>query len=114
LNLVENGIKYTRAGGSVTLSLQRREAGWLLRVADTGMGLAEQEQEQIFQPSTARLEALTLSQFRRRAVAQHWRGPSALAHGGSIQVQAHPATEVFLPSAFRQCLTGIFRAGTVW
>ena len=39
LNLVDNGIKYTPAGGDVTLTL-KREAGWVLvSVADTGCGI---------------------------------------------------------------------------
>jgi len=99
LNLVENGIKYTRAGGSVILSLERQGSWALLRVADTGIGLAEPEQEQIFQPFYRSAEALTLSQSGvglglsiARSIAQAMAGASIL--------QAHPAREAFLPSAF--------------
>src|SRR5262245_17311167 len=49
LNLVDNGIKYTPAGGRVTLSLDHDDAGAALRVADTGIGLSSEAQEQIFQ-----------------------------------------------------------------
>jgi heavy metal sensor kinase len=40
LNLVDNAVKYTPAGGRVTLSLQR-DPGWVrVSVADTGIGIA--------------------------------------------------------------------------
>ena len=89
LNLVENGIKYTRAGGSVTLSLQCQGSWALLRVADTGIGLAEQEQEQIFQPFYRAAEALTLSEPGVGLGLSIARS-IALAHGGSIQVTSTP------------------------
>jgi two-component system, OmpR family, sensor kinase len=89
LNLVENGIKYTRPGGSVTLALER-QAGWaMLRVADTGIGLAEHEQEQIFQPFYRSPEALTLSE-RGVGLGLSIARSIALAHGGSIQVASTP------------------------
>ena len=89
LNLVENGIKYTRAGGTVTLSLQCQGSWALLRVADTGMGLAEQEQEQIFQPFYRSAEALTLSEPGVGLGLSIARS-IALAHGGSVQVASAP------------------------
>ena len=49
LNLVDNGLKYTPAGGRVTLALHQDGAWAVLRVADTGIGLAPEEQERIFQ-----------------------------------------------------------------
>ena len=49
LNLVDNGIKYTPAGGRVTLSLQREGEWAALYITDTGIGLAAEEQERVFQ-----------------------------------------------------------------
>ena len=50
LNLMTNGVKYTPAGGTVTLSLAR-ENGWAhVRVADTGIGIAEKDLPHIFDP----------------------------------------------------------------
>jgi heavy metal sensor kinase len=49
VNLVDNGLKYTLAGGRVTLALHQDDAWAVLRVADTGIGLAPEEQERIFQ-----------------------------------------------------------------
>ncbi len=50
LNLVTNGVKYTPAGGKVTLSLAR-ENGWAyVRVADTGIGIPAKDLQRIFDP----------------------------------------------------------------
>ena len=49
LNLVDNGLKYTLTGGRVTLALHQDGAWAVLRVTDTGIGLAPEEQERIFQ-----------------------------------------------------------------
>lgn len=47
-NLVENGIKYNRSGGSVTVRLYSKEHRVLLEVEDTGVGIPEEHQEKIF------------------------------------------------------------------
>lgn len=49
LNLVDNGLKYTPAGGEVTLSLQR-DGGWAqVSVTDSGPGISAQEIPHIFE-----------------------------------------------------------------
>ena len=89
LNLIDNAIKYTPAGGKVTLSLCRDGSQALIDISDTGIGLSEAEQAQIF------------TRFYRAASArsQHGGGAGlglciaqsiALAHGGQIQVKSSP------------------------
>lgn len=48
-NLVDNAIKYTPAGGKVTLRAAAFELFCRIDVEDTGIGLAEEEQSQVFQ-----------------------------------------------------------------
>ncbi|MCP3676580.1 MAG: hypothetical protein GY721_03005, partial [Deltaproteobacteria bacterium] len=89
LNLADNAIKYTPAGGRVTLSLQSDCDQALLMVSDTGIGLSKEEQELIF------------SRFHRAADtrARDQRGVGlglsiarsiAEAHGGGINVESTP------------------------
>jgi heavy metal sensor kinase len=47
-NLGENAIKYTPAGGTVTLTLSQRGQEAALEVKDTGPGIAPEEQAQVF------------------------------------------------------------------
>lgn len=47
-NLVDNAVKYTPEGGSVTISVIPYELFCRIDVTDTGMGIAEEEQAKIF------------------------------------------------------------------
>jgi PAS domain S-box-containing protein len=53
LNLVGNAVKFTPTGGRVAISaIQTPDGALLLSVADTGAGIADADQERIFQPFT--------------------------------------------------------------
>ena len=59
-NLVDNAIRYTPAGGQVTLRVLALEAAVVLEVEDTGVGVAEAEREKVFTPfyrSTSSMES---------------------------------------------------------
>ncbi len=47
-NLVENGIRYNRPGGKVTLTLGRDMPWAMIVIADTGAGIAIEEQKYLF------------------------------------------------------------------
>ncbi|WP_191488499.1 sensor histidine kinase [Pseudomonas sp. FEN] len=49
-NLVDNAIRYTPAGGRVDLSVGLEQGGVLLRVSDSGPGIAVAERERVFDP----------------------------------------------------------------
>jgi two-component system OmpR family sensor kinase len=49
VNLAKNAIVHNRAGGSVVIELETNAAGILVRVRDTGPGIAESELKQIFE-----------------------------------------------------------------
>lgn len=49
-HLVENAIKFTGTGGEVTLTIGEQEAGILVSVQDTGMGIPPEKLEEIFEP----------------------------------------------------------------
>lgn len=48
-NLVENAIKYNNMDGTVTVSLNSDHQYFYLKVIDTGIGIAEEDQEHVFE-----------------------------------------------------------------
>jgi len=49
INLAQNAIKFTGAGGRVTLTTEARQDDLLIRVADTGVGIAPDDLARIFE-----------------------------------------------------------------
>lgn len=90
LNLVSNAVKFTGAGGTVRVAARLDEQGGIeLRVTDTGIGIAEQDLERVFQPFVQldsslarRYQGSGLGLFLSRALAQ--------AHGGSLHLESMP------------------------
>jgi len=86
-NLVSNAIKFTPEGGSVVVRVMQRGDSVVIEVADTGIGIASNEQRQLFQrffrASTARDQQIPgtgLGLYIARAIVE--------AHGGEINVQS--------------------------
>ncbi len=88
-NLLSNAVKYTPAGGVITVSLERTDRFVRLAVSDTGIGISESDQEELFTEffRSTNAEALALpgtglglSIVRR--IAQR--------HGGSIRLVSTP------------------------
>jgi two-component system sensor histidine kinase TctE len=48
LNLVDNGLRYTPAGGSVTLRIRQQGESAFLEVEDTGPGIPDAERQRVF------------------------------------------------------------------
>jgi signal transduction histidine kinase len=48
--LIDNGIKFTPAGGSVSLRVQPSDTGIQFEIEDTGIGIPEDRIEEIFEP----------------------------------------------------------------
>ncbi len=48
LNLLSNAVKYTEDGGRIELRVERPKHSLKITVSDTGIGVAEQDQEKIF------------------------------------------------------------------
>ncbi len=88
-NLVGNAVKYTPAGGHVSVSLSAADGSAWLRVRDTGIGIPEEEQRHVFEPffrsSTATDRAIKgtgLGLSITREIVLH--------HGGTLEVSSRP------------------------
>lgn len=47
-NLIDNGIRYTKGGGEVTIYLEKRERELLFRIKDSGCGIPKEDQRYVF------------------------------------------------------------------
>jgi signal transduction histidine kinase len=101
VNLVNNAVKYTPRGGTVTVSLEASDDWAVFTCADTGLGISEEDQTRLF------------SEFFRSTNAQARAKPGTglgLAivkrtverHGGRVEVESELGVgttfRVYLPS----------------
>jgi signal transduction histidine kinase len=89
-NLISNAVKFTPAGGQVTVSAAV-EPGWLvMRVRDTGVGISPEHQEHIFERfyqvdtvgAHGRFQGQGLGLAIVRIITE--------GHGGSVAVESAP------------------------
>jgi signal transduction histidine kinase len=86
-NLLDNAIKYSGAGGRVTLGLQHDSNWAFIIVSDTGTGIPIEEQKHIFQAFYRTSEARSMAEWGTGlglSIAQS----IAAAHGGNIEVES--------------------------
>ena len=99
-NLVENGIKYNKQGGNVTVSYRQEENMAVIHVTDTGQGKPEKCQSNIFQPFY-RIDKSRSREYGGVGLGLAFAWESVRLHGGSISVlQSTPegsTIEVELP-----------------
>lgn len=86
-NLLTNAIKYNRPGGTVSLSAEELDGGLLISVKDTGLGIREEDVDQVFE-KFYRSEDDSV-----RKVSGHGLGLALVKeiislHGGEIQLQS--------------------------
>lgn len=91
LNLVTNAIKYTPEGGSVALELVDQDGSVVVKVRDTGIGIAAGDLPHVFdrfwRADPVRSRSEDHSGFGLGLAISRW---IAEAHGGNIQVQSRP------------------------
>ena len=89
MNLLDNAIKYTEQGGTVRLSMSRRDGEVRIKVSDTGIGIAEEHLRRIFE----RFYRVDKDRSRSMggtglglAIVKH----TAHSHGGRVEVESVP------------------------
>ena len=50
LNLMNNASKFTPDGGTITVRIKKQEAGLVIEVSDTGIGIPKDQQDRLFKP----------------------------------------------------------------
>ncbi|NJN84895.1 MAG: cell wall metabolism sensor histidine kinase WalK [Caldilineaceae bacterium] len=71
LNLAENAVKYTPAGGTITLGLRNEDSMVKIAISDTGIGISQENQAQIFERFYRTDKARSREMGRQRAWPQH-------------------------------------------
>ncbi len=101
-NLLDNAVKYTPAGGAVRLTVHRYELFVRIDVADSGIGIAESEQADIFRrfyrsPVVSGTEGVGIGLYLARRIVA--------LQGGYIKVSSAAGSgatfSVFLPAEAR-------------
>lgn len=89
VNLVGNAIKFTPDGGRVDVTLEADEAQAVITVADTGLGIAADEQEQLF-GRFFRASSAIENAIQGTGLGLSIAHAIITAHGGTIAVASEP------------------------
>jgi heavy metal sensor kinase len=89
LNLLDNAVKYTPAGGEISLALTRQNGNAEIVVRDTGIGIAEADRQRVFD------RFYRVDKARSRALGGAGLGLSIVrwiveVHGGDIRIDSAP------------------------
>jgi signal transduction histidine kinase len=92
LVLLDNALKFTPAGGAVTVELEKDSGGWIVSVTDTGVGIAVEDLPHIFRRF---YRAFNSRSGDSRSDTGHGLGLSlassiAAVHEASIEVESTP------------------------
>jgi signal transduction histidine kinase len=87
LNIIENGVRYNREGGTVTVSVAKQEEKAVITVSDTGAGIRDGDLDRVFErfyraDSVRNPEGTGLGLSIVKSVI--------IAHGGEINVRSEP------------------------
>ncbi|MEO0491075.1 MAG: two-component system sensor histidine kinase RppB [Cyanobacteria bacterium P01_A01_bin.123] len=99
LNLVNNALTYTPAGGQVTLTLKRQQQQALISVCDTGIGIALEHQRKIFD-RFYRVDTARSGHTGNSGLGLAIAAAIAQAHNGALTVTSQPGKG----STFTVCL----------
>ena len=98
LNLLDNAVKFTPAGGVVTMSLYAEPGGARIDVRDTGIGIPPDEQDAIFRRFYRVEHARTKRGSGLGLAICEW---VVSAHGGRLELESEPGKgttfRVYLP-----------------
>lgn len=98
VNLVRNSVAHTQEGGKITLEAKRRGDDVLLSVSDNGAGIAEEDQQRVFQP----FERTESSDVPERGAGLGLALVRNIVnlHGGALELHSQPGMGTTVTIAF--------------
>jgi signal transduction histidine kinase len=88
-NLLANAVKFTPAGGQVSVRLEAREGQLLLSLSDTGIGISEEEAKDLFK-KFSQAEGSATRRFEGTGLGLALVKECAQLLGGSVTLQSQP------------------------
>ena len=88
LNLAFNAIKFTPAGGRITLRAYRVEGEWILVVEDTGVGIAEGDMAKVF-TRFWQADSSAQRKFQGAGIGLALSKELVEVQGGSVSLESH-------------------------
>ena len=87
LNLVQNALKFTPAGGTVTIAARREDGDLVIEVKDTGIGIESRDVPRVFERFyKVDQSRASVGSGLGLALVKH----AVEAHGGKVAVQSQP------------------------
>ena len=88
-NLCDNAIRYNKPDGEVRLTLRREKEKLLLEVADTGIGIAKEDQSRIFE-RFYRVDSSRSAENGGTGLGLSIVKHGAALHGGKVSIESQP------------------------
>jgi signal transduction histidine kinase len=98
VNLIENALRHTRSGTTITVSLRQDQSSAVLAVADNGASLPPSERTSLLEENRRSASG----EFKRKAIGLKLVRAVVIAHGGTIAlIDNRPGllVEIVLPTA---------------
>jgi len=89
LNLLSNSVKFTAAGGRVTISASRDADGFRLAVVDTGIGIAADDLETALRPF-GQIDSRLARKYQGTGLGLPLARSMAELHGGRLELRSAP------------------------